>query len=190
MNIETIAATILFSLGGLYYCYLILDGSVHPAFATWLIFFIAVAISFSSYLLKKGLSGWWINIQNATDVFFVTLALILIIRQSGWKIFPLNLYDKACLVLTAGIVLFWLAKRDHFRTNVATQLLLVIGYFPTLEKIWFQANQESYFLWGSYWLASLIALIPAVNARDWLAALYSTRAFVMISIVLLSMIVM
>jgi len=183
VNIETIAATILFSLGGLYYCYLILDGSVHPAFATWLIFFIAVAISFSSYLLKKGLSGWWINIQNATDVFFVTLALILIIRQSGWKIFPLNLYDKACLVLTAGIVLFWLAKR-------ATQLLLVIGYFPTLEKIWFQANQESYFLWGSYWLASLIALIPAVNARDWLAALYSTRAFVMISIVLLSMIVM
>jgi hypothetical protein len=120
----------------------------------------------------------------------VTLALILIIRESGWKLFPLSFYDKACLVLTAGIVLFWLAKRDHFRTNVATQLLLVIGYFPTLEKIWFRGNQESYFLWGSYWLASLIALIPAVNARDWLAALYSTRAFVMISIVLLSMITM
>jgi len=54
VNIETIAATILFSLGGFYYCNLILDGSVHPAFATWLIFFIAVAISFSSYLLKRG----------------------------------------------------------------------------------------------------------------------------------------
>jgi hypothetical protein len=56
VNIETIAATILFFLGGFYYCYLILDGAVYPAFATWLIFFIAVAISFSSYLLKKGRS--------------------------------------------------------------------------------------------------------------------------------------
>jgi len=96
VNIETIAATILFSLGGFYYCNLILDGSVHPAFATWLIFFIAVAISFSRYLLKKGeLAGWWINIQNASDVFFVTLALILIIRKSGWNLFPLSFYDKA-----------------------------------------------------------------------------------------------
>ena len=189
MNPATILSTLLFCSAGFYYCYLILtDPSIQPAFTTWFIFFIAVSVSFSSYLLKRRtLKKWWVNIQNATDVFFVGLTLILIVWKNGWEIFPISSYEKICVALAGVIIFFWLMRRDHLRTNIMTQSLLIIGYYPTLEKLWLTGNHESYFLWAFYWLGSLVTLIPAIEDKDWLAVLYSTRAFIMISVVLIFM---
>ena len=179
-----IVASFLILGCGLYYVWIIGDGEPAGTFATWFLFFIAVTVSLTSYKFNKGndaeegsldLSD---NIMNLCDVFVVTCIVVAILAKRGWSIFPISTTDKICGSLSALIVVIWFIKRNHFTTNLSSQFILFIAYFPTFSKLWHaNTNEESFILWGSIWLAGLFSIAVAMRKNDLLATIYALRAF-------------
>lgn len=162
----------------------ILRRETHPPVATWVMFEIAVVISFLSYL-KTPEKDIISNITNTLDVLTVSLILIVLFfvrDRERWKVRSM---DILCLMMLTGVLTFWLVRRDAFATNLATQAILVIAYLPTYTKMW-QAgsNTESFLAWGIMLLSAIAGLAVAIISRDFLSMVYTSRAIVLMTALL------
>lgn len=80
------------------------------------------------------------------------------------------------------IIAFWLITRKHLITNLLVQGILVIAYFPVVNRMLRTGeNHESYLIWGGMLLTALLALL-SVDGE--LALIYTLRAVVSISLLM------
>ena len=84
------------------------------------------------------------NIQNTVDLFYVA-AITTSILIFGDKKSKISRFDLACLGAVLLIVVFWIFTQNHLLTNFLIQSILVIAYFPVIQRmIKTRENSESF----------------------------------------------
>jgi hypothetical protein len=166
-----------------WYCWLTYRQKIKPALAMWIFFTIAVAISLATYMESDNFS-LFDNILNTTDLALTAIVSIAI-YLFGDHSTRFSRFDKACLIAVLVIVVFWFITKNHFLTHALTQGILVIAYFPVLSRLWkTKKNGESFLIWTGMLLAPMLSLI---SSKGTLATIYSVRAIVCISVLMLLM---
>ncbi len=166
------------------YCWLTWHGDIHPVLTTWILFWVAVLLSFSTYWSseKHSIIG---NIGNAVDVVAVTTNLsciVLLGRQTRFRFTPTEI---ACLAACGIILVVWRLSRQHVVSNLALQVVMTVAYIPTIVQLWgASTNSESIVTWSLIWLAGVLSFIPAIIDRDRLAIAYATRATIMVTVLI------
>ncbi|MDP3912121.1 MAG: hypothetical protein Q8R96_00055 [Bacteroidota bacterium] len=167
----------------IWYCWLTYKQKIKPALAMWIFFTIAVAISLTTYMESANFS-LLDNILNTTDLALTAIVSIAI-YLFGDHSTRFSRFDKACLIAVLVIVVFWFITKNHFLTHALTQGILVIAYFPVLSRLWkTKKNGESFLIWTGMLLAPMLSLI---SSKGTLATIYSVRAIVCISVLMLLM---
>lgn len=166
-----------------WYCWLTYKQKIKPALAMWIFFTVAVAISLTTYL-KSDHFSLWDNILNTTDLV-LTVIVSFAIYFFGDHSSRFSRFDKGCLAAVLVILLFWFFTQNHIVTHALTQGILVIAYFPVISRLWkTRENGESFLIWTGMLLAPVLSL---VSSKGMLATIYSVRAIVCISLLLLLM---
>lgn len=165
------------------YIWMLRNKRIRPSLAMWVFFSLAVSMSLLTYL-KEGNFGFWDNVLNTTDlalVFSITLAIVFM----GDKNTRFSRFDWWCLFMVALIILYWFFSQNHWVSNMAIQLVLIIAYFPVVKRmISSKTNSEPFIVWIAMMLAPLISLI---TSKGTLATVYAVRAFVCTAVLLLLM---
>lgn len=116
---------------------------------------------------------------------FYVLTVTISIRIYSDSSTKFNKFDIICLAAVLIIFLFWILTQNHFISNLLVQLILVIAYFPTIKRfIKTKKNTESFTIWTLMLVVSSISLL---STRGILATVYSLRAVISISLLLLFM---
>jgi hypothetical protein len=166
-----------------WYCWLTYKQKIKPALAMWIFFTIAVAISLTTYLKSDNFS-LFDNILNTTDLALTTIISIAI-YLFGDHTTRFSRFDKGCLIAVLVILLFWFITQNHIVTHTLTQGILVIAYFPVVSRLWkTRENSESFLIWIGMLLAPALSLL---SSKGILATVYSVRAIVCISVLLILM---
>ncbi len=166
------------------YCWLIWKERIKPALAMWSFFSIAVGGSLITYL-SAGDYSLLDNILNTSDfVLVVTVAVFIFIF--GDRSTRFSRFDLGCLIAVLAIVAFWVISQRHFVSHISIQVILVIAYFPVINRIWkSNENTESFAAWIGLFLAPCISLL---SSKGVLATIYSLRAIISTSVLLASMV--
>ena len=187
MTLREISALISASLvviGTIWYVYLTLTSrKIQPVLASWIVLGGTMTLSFATYWTspKHSLVS---NASNAASVLS-TLSILPAVAWQNWKLgqkLKFSNFQKWCLGISASIMILWIVlvwglKGTGVIPNILTQVLMLIGYLVTAEKLWHaKRNTEPFFTWLSIAIASAIALYTAWVSNDGLAALYATRA--------------
>ena len=166
-----------------WYCWLTYKQKIKPALAMWIFFTIAVGISLTTYL-KSDHFSLFDNILNTTDLSLTAIVSIAI-YLFGDHTTRFSRFDKGCLIAVTIIVLFWFVTKNHVVTHALTQGILVIAYFPVISRLWkTRENGESFLIWIGMLLAPILSLF---SSKGILATIYSVRAIVCISLLLILM---
>lgn len=166
------------------YCWLIWKQRIKPAMAMWVFFSIAVGGSLVTYLSAADYS-FLDNIQNTTDLIFVVTVTVFVFIF-GDRSTRFNRFDLGCLIAVLVIVVLWIIFQNHVVSNVSIQVILVIAYFPVINRIWkSNKNTESFIVWIGLFLSPCISLL---SSKGVLATIYSLRAIVSISVLLTLMV--
>jgi len=182
-QISIISVSILNLAITVWYCWLTYKQKIKPALAMWIFFTIAVGISLATYLKADNYS-LLDNILNTTDLA-LTLIVSIAIYLFGDHTTRFSKFDKGCLIGVSVILLFWLISKNHVITHALTQGILVIAYFPVIDRLWkTRENSESFVIWIGMLLAPVLSLL---SSKGTLATIYSVRAIVCILILLILM---
>lgn len=183
------AGAVVFLMGTmcLRYCYLIYVQAIRPSLATWLMFEVTTLISWRSYRATAD-SDRISNAGNAVDLASVSIILATLIFFGDTREWRFGPVEAGSLIASALTLVFWKITKRAVAANLAIQAIMVIAYIPTFYRLWYSPkNTESFSVWLVFWLAALLALIPAYSGRNRLARVYATRAAVMVSLLLLLM---
>jgi hypothetical protein len=165
------------------YIILLVRKEIKPALAMWLFFSVAIVMSLITYRSDGGY-GLLDNIMNTVDLIYVVTVCIAIFLF-GDKSSKFTRFDKGCLAAVIMILLFWIFTRNHWLTNLLMQAVLVIAYFPVVKRlIESSENTEPFSVWIGMLLAPSLAL---VSSKGTLATIYSVRAIICVSLLLLLM---
>lgn len=165
------------------YCILLYKKKTQPALAMWVFFSIAVFMSLVTYLADGNFSIWD-NILNATDLILVATVSIAIFIF-GEKSSRFTAFDKGCLIAVGAIIGYWIITQNHLATNLAIQSILVIAYFPVIKRLTeSKSNSEPFSVWILMLIAPCIALL---SSKGEMASIYSWRAIICVSLLLLLM---
>jgi len=178
-----ISVSIITILLTIKYINLLVKQQTQPALAMWIMFSVAVGMSMITYL-AEGEYGFLDNIQNTVDLFYVAVITtsILIFGDKKSKI---SRFDLGCLGAVFLIVVFWIFTQNHLVTNFLIQSILVIAYFPVIQRmIKTRENSESFIIWLGMLIAPAMSLI---SCKGLLAIVYSVRAICCIVLLLLFM---
>jgi hypothetical protein len=182
-EISIYAVIIIILIVMLRYIWLLIKKEIKPALAMWLFFSVAIIMSFITYMSDANY-GYLDNIMNSVDLIYVVTISVAILLF-GDKSSKFTRFDTGCLVAVLVIVVFWIFTRNHKLTNILMQAVLVIAYFPVVKRlIDSKENTEPFSVWIGMLLAPSLALI---SSRGILAKIYSVRAIICISILLLLM---
>ncbi|GAP42117.1 hypothetical protein TBC1_11246 [Lentimicrobium saccharophilum] len=159
-----------------YYYRLISKNKIRPSLAMWVFFTLAVGMSLFTYI-REDSHSIWDNVLNTTDLVFVS-AVTVSILLFGDHTTRFNRFDLFCLGAVTLIIAFWVITQNHLITNLLVQGILVIAYFPVVNRMLRKGeNHESYLIWGGMLLTALLALL-SVDGE--LALIYTLRAVVSI----------
>ncbi len=173
---------LLMGFVGLRYSYLTISRKSQPALATWLLFSVTTILSLATYFSTKNHSIS-ANILNVMDVFMCNLIALSIV-VTNYKNIRFTRLEIICLIASGGILLLWAATKNPTAANILLQLIITIGYFPTIARLWiFKEETESLSIWIVIWLATLSGLISASLRYDTLATVYALRALLFCSLV-------
>jgi len=178
------AVSVINLIIAIWYCWQIYKRTIQPALAMWTFFSLAVAMSLFTYM-NQGSFSFWDNVLNTTDVI-LTISVTIAILVFGDRSTRFTSFDKGCLVAVLIIIIFWLISHNDLITNLLIQLIIVIAYFPVIQRFFAaKKNTESFFAWILMLLAPAFALL---SSKGFLATVYSIRAMVCVSLLLLLMI--
>ena len=182
-SISIISVSLLNLAITFWYCWLTYKQRIKPALAMWIFFTIAVGISLATYM-KADHFSLLDNILNTTDLA-LTAIISIAIYLFGDHTTRFSRFDKGCLIAVSIIVLFWFVTKNHVVTHTLTQGILVIAYFPVISRLWkTRENGESFLIWTGMLLAPALSLL---SSKGTLATVYSVRAIVCISILMILM---
>lgn len=184
MRMLSITAVLLINLFiAVRYTVLLRRGTIRPALAMWIFFSIAVGGSLATYL-SGGQYNLLDNILNSADLLLCTyVAVIIYLWGDGSTRF--TRFDRGCLIAVLAILAFWAVTRHHTAAHLMIQLILVIAYFPAVNRLWnSDRNTESFAVWIGLLLAPIFSLL---SSKGTLATVYAARAIVSTSLLMLLM---
>jgi len=170
-----------------YYSFLIYTEKIHPVFATWFLFGVAVSLSFKTYwsTAKHSFVG---NIGNTIDFFSTLIILFSVVFLGKNTRFNFTIFEIWCLIACGVVLVFWKISKQHVISNLCLQIVITVAYFPTFETLWYaKENTEPFLGWTVSLLLSVVCVIIAIVRKDFLGIIYSSRGFVSISIMLILM---
>jgi hypothetical protein len=180
-ELSALVSTILVIVGTAWYIRLILKGEkVKPVIATWIVLTGTMALSFATYWTTPNHS-LVSNACNAISVLSTSAILIATICMERGNRISFTKFQKICLWVSLAITTFWVVLVWGFKgtgiiPNILTQVLMLIGYLVTAEKLWFaKKNTESIFTWWCILLAGAVALYTGIVSHDSLVILYAGR---------------
>jgi hypothetical protein len=175
---------VLMVIANMWYSFLTIKGVIHPTFMTWVIFLIAVSLSFATYWSSQKHS-LLDNICNTGDMVLVLAVTIVIIFFGKDIRFRINIFEGLCLSLTLVIFIFWKITKSPELSNILVQVIMVMAYFPTFYHLWLASEtSESPIAWGFSSLYALTGFITGKLSKDKLAIIYSARSLIMMLIML------
>ena len=107
-----------------------------PSLGMWLIFVLAVGLSFITMIVRSVQSSWSFEgiVYNAADVLMVSSILCSLMKRAGGKII-LESYELFYILGVFGICIFWVSSGGTYNTNILSQILISLGYAPTIHKM-------------------------------------------------------
>ncbi|MFH1235138.1 MAG: hypothetical protein V1493_06010 [Candidatus Diapherotrites archaeon] len=180
--IAFLIALIMLGFGALY-SYKVFKGQTKPALSTWLIMFVGTALSLLTYLSASN----WNFVGGILNLLDVTVTIIIIAATLLWSKSKIKFraFEKGYLVIAGLIALFWLLTKNPFEANLLVQVLILVGYFPTIQKLVTEKqNTESFSAWLIAYSAGLLALFPAIVSGGILPLVYVGRTIVMQSAII------
>lgn len=183
-EISALVSAVLAIVGAIWYIYVAFRGDkVKPVLASWIVLGGTMTLSFATYWTNPNRS-LVSNAANAAGVLSTLSILVgcfwLHLRNGG--VIRFSVFQKWCLVVSGLIAVFWMTLVWGFRgtglvPNILTQILMIVGYLVTVEKLWRATrNTESVFTWTCVLLASVTGLYVGIVSSDSLAILYAARA--------------
>lgn len=184
--------TSIFILGGsFWYAILVMRGEIKPVLASWIVLASTLSLSLVTYMTTKEFN-WASSTMNGTSAFSALFVLVAIrLKVEGGITF--SLFQKRSLmasgvILALWIVLVWGFGKSGNVPNLLTQILMVIGYALTAQKLWgATTNTDSSVMWWAITLAGFTGLYTAINSGDrgdGLAIIYSVRSLICSSFIL------
>lgn len=156
---------------------------ISPTLATWLIFLVGASLSLATYAVAAH-GDFKSGILNTIDVL-VALTITLAILRWGSKTVRLKPFEKKYLIAAAIIVVFWIVTKSAFTANLLLQVLMSVAFLPTIQNlITEKRNTESFSAWSLVFVASSLALYPALHGGNVLAVIYAARSAAITSTVL------
>ncbi|MGH6918728.1 MAG: hypothetical protein ACREJ0_13620 [Geminicoccaceae bacterium] len=169
------------------YTYQIWKREISPTLSTWIIFVLGTGLSLTTYAIAER-RDFASGILNTMDVVAVTMILIATIIW-GRRAVHFRPFEKWYLGGIVVIIVYGLFTGDAWGSNVFTQVLISIGYIPTIQNLLTEKrNVESFTGWGCAVAAGLIALYPAIVDGNSLAVLYALRTVFFVSSIIMVMI--
>jgi hypothetical protein len=177
---SALVSAVLVTVATIWYIYLAIRGKIKPVLASWIVLGCTMTLSFATYWTSPKHS----IVSNASNAASVVSAMGILITTAWLQrgVVSFSRFQKWCLSIAGLITLFWVIlvwglHRTGIVPNVLTQVLLLVGYLVTAQKLWRATkNTESFFTWWCLVIASAIALYTAIVSKDALAMLYATRA--------------
>ncbi|MEK7120651.1 MAG: hypothetical protein AAB840_01005 [Patescibacteria group bacterium] len=167
------------AMNAIWYTYQIWKRQINPTLSTWIIFLFGTGLSLTTYTIAEN-HDFRSGILNTVDAVSVLVILIAIIVW-GKKEVRFKPFEKWYLGGVGMIVLYGLTTGDAWSSNVFTQVLIALGYFPTIQNLVVsKRNTESFTTWSFSLIAGIFALYPAVVDGNVLAVVYSLRSIVCI----------
>lgn len=190
MDLATFAALIVFiliSAAAVINSYKIATKKVDATLSTWAIIFVASLMSFATYL-STGDGDFVAGSLNGADLISTTVITLSIIFL-GIRKWRLRSFEKFYFGGLIFVGIFWFLTSDPFTSNLLIQIIIALGYFPTIHTlIQGKVNTESFFVWGLIFTASLVSLYPSTQAfvqnGEVLALVYTLRSIILLGIVL------
>ncbi len=174
---------VLMLVESIYYIYQIKKKNIQPAIATWFIFSVATFVSACSYIVATD-KKWMEGVMIVSDSLFTFLTLVFTLIFTHSK-FQFNAFQVFYLASTCMIVVLWWFTKNAFYANLLVQLLIAIGYIPTIENLLkAQKNPESFLAWSLTFSAGAVSLYPAYQGGNKLSILYSVRSMLLVGILL------
>lgn len=184
-KMTALIVSILMAIVAVRYCYLIITEEIKPVLATWSLFSVATGISMWTYMESENKKGLITNIANTTDVcatWFIFICLLIFGKEMEHGF---TFFETGCLTSSALILLYWKISNRGNVANIAINAILIIGYFPTIMRLWKSStNTESFSVWSIVLLSSVIALYNPMKEKDWLALVYASRAVILVCVIL------
>ena len=169
------------------YIYQIWKHEISPTLSTWIIFSLGTGLSLTTYLIAEeyDFRSGILNTLDAVGTVTIVLAIII----CGKHEVHFKSFEKWYLRGIGAIIIYGLLSGDAWTSNIFAQVLISVGYFPTIQSLLTEKkNTESFTAWGLNALAGLISFYPAIMGGKILAVLYSARSTVCIFVLLTIMI--
>lgn len=170
--------------GTVWYIVVAIGGTkVKPVLASWIVLAGTMTLSYATYWTspKHNLVS---NACNAASVLSTLsiLATVIGLNLGNRRKVKFSSFQKWCLLISGLIAAYWIILVFGLYgtgtiPNILTQILMLIGYLVTAERLWnAEKNTESLMTWGMIALGSSVAVYTSIVSRDWLALLYAGRA--------------
>lgn len=183
---SALVSTVLITIGTIWYILAAVRGTkVKPVLASWIVLCGTMTLSFATYWTspKHSLVS---NACNAISVLSTwgNLGAAIWVHTRRGESLRFSEFQKWCLIISGLIAIFWVVLVWGLRgtglvPNILTQVLMIVGYLVTAEKLWWSTkNTESVVCWVCIFLGSAVALYTAIVSSDNLALLYAARATV------------
>ncbi len=174
-----VLSAVLLVVSGFDYAQRAVRNTFLPVPSTWILMTVYLSLSFWMYAKSP---RWSIagNIALTAGVLNIYIILIGVIWgriRSGTLKVMFDKRQKICFLLSAVVVGFFFWKDDEFVSYIALQIVALIAYWGTVQKL-LHANKygEPVFLWLAVLLSALIAIYPAYVKNDFYAWIYIGRA--------------
>jgi len=166
------------------YIWQIVRGTVEPATSTWIIFITGTALSFTTYMLAedRDVASGILNTMDVLEVGSILVAVLIFGHARGVRF---SRFEKWYLAGIALVVAYGVTSGDAWGSNLFVQILIALGYVPTVHKIIsLKRNTESFMAWSFSFFAGMFALVPAIVDGNVLAIVYASRTVVMVGMFL------
>ncbi|MFO0718827.1 MAG: hypothetical protein U0522_02280 [Candidatus Paceibacterota bacterium] len=193
-QIFAMSSAVLMVIGSVWQVYVAIryPKKVRPTLASWIIFSTTLTLSFVTYWTTKerNLVSNAANASAMVGALIVFLGALAMHIRSGNKLafsrFQKGSLTCASLIALVWVVMVWGLGYSGLVPNILTQVLMIIGYCVTADKVWrATSTSESFFLWWCIFASSMLGLVPACARLDALAILYATRATVCTGLLLI-----
>ncbi len=143
-----VAAAVVATAAYIPYIISILKGKTKPNRATWWIWAVLGIIICASYWSVGARSTFWYTLP----IGMITTALLsLKYGVGGWTPF-----DRLCLAGAAAGLLLWWVSGIPFTALAIGMFIDIIGYFPTMRKIWHDPGSEDKLTWAMFFVAAVL----------------------------------
>ncbi len=143
----------------------IFHGHTKPERATYFIWLIVDAVTITSYIAVGARTTIW------TGLVFTVSALLIFILSIRYGMGGFSKFDIICLLLALGGISIWITTGDALLTLYFSTFVTLIGYLPTIKKVYFLPETENTLSWAMCSGASVLNILALTTLRPSIALL-------------------